>query len=79
MPTNAALMGHFAWVKFLPSHFMLAFEETFYIGFFEQASLSGLFNPLTKQHMTRYVAYHECNPLNALILDTKKERIYQAW
>ena len=36
-PTHEVLMGLFSQLQYLPSHMMLAFEETFYTGFFEQA------------------------------------------
>ena len=45
-PDSNILMGLYARIQFLPSHFMLSFEEAFYTGFFEQERPSQIFSPL---------------------------------
>ena len=45
-PTHQIIMGLYSRLQFLPSHFMLTFEEAFYTRFLEQAQHSHLFNPV---------------------------------
>ena len=56
-PDHKILMGLFARLQFLPSHFMLAFEEAFHTGFFEQERPSRIFSPTTTDYGARYIAF----------------------
>ena len=50
-------MDLFARIQFLPSHFMLTFEEAFHTGFFEQERPSRIFSPITTDYAARYIAF----------------------
>ena len=56
-PDQKILMGLFARLQFLPSHFMLTFEEAFHTGFFEQERPSRIFSPITTDYAARYIAF----------------------
>ena len=56
-PDANILMGLYARIQFLPSHFLLTFEEAFYTGFFEHAQPSRIFSPLITDYAAQYVAF----------------------
>lgn len=56
-PDYKILMGLFARLQLLPSHFVLTFEEAFHTGFFEQARPSQIFSPITTDYGARYIAF----------------------
>ena len=58
------LMGLYARIQFLPSHFLLTFEECFYTGFFEHAQPSRIFSPLVTDHAARYIAFSAAEDKN---------------
>ena len=55
MPPNNVIMGLYARLQFMPTHFMLTFEEAFLTGFFK--GQSQIFGPLNPEHHIRWVAY----------------------
>ena len=70
MPPKPIVMGIFARLQFLPSHFMTTFEEAFLTGHFK--SQSQIFNPNPAELQTRYVAYQRqeyATPLPQVIED----------
>ena len=79
MPPKPVVMGLFARLQFLPSHFMTTFEETFLTGYFE--SQSQIFGPNPSELQTRYVAYQRqesITPLPQIIADMEeKQRLKQ--
>lgn len=54
-PPKNVLMGLYARIIFLPSHFLVTFEETFYTGFFEIETK--VFSPLNQDPRSRFVAF----------------------
>ena len=55
---------------------MLTFKEDFYIGFFEQAQHSRLFNPVITDYQARFIAFSEVEDQNPrqLQLMTQEQR-----
>ena len=79
-PTQECIMGFYARVQFLPSHYMVTWEEAFYTSFFEYQS--SIFGPLVEDYGTRYVAYQAMelkNPLHATLKSAEKERKIRQW
>ena len=79
-PTPACIMGFYARVQFLPSHYMVTWEEEFYTGFFEYQS--SIFGPLVKDYGARFIAYQAMemkNPLHHFLESEEKERKYRQW
>lgn len=54
-PPRNVLMGLYARIIFLPSHFLVTFEEAFYTGFFE--IMSNIFSPMNKDPRSRFIAF----------------------
>ena len=78
-PPKPVVMGIFARLQFLPSHFMTTFEEAFLTGYFE--SQSQIFGPNPTKLQTRYVAYQRqeyATPLPQVIDDLEtRQRLRQ--
>ena len=73
--TPECIMGFYARIQFLPSHYMVTWEEAFYTGFFEYQS--NIFGPLVQDYGLRYVAYQAMemkNPLHDTLESAEKER-----
>ena len=64
-PDYNVLMGLYARIQFLPSHFLLTFEECFYTGFFEHAQPSRIFSPITTDYPARYIAFAAAEDKNS--------------
>ena len=74
-PTRQTLMGLYARVIFLPSHFLLSFEETFYTGFFEVET--NLFSLLNQDLSSRFVAFMRMEieiPLKEVLADMEEQQ-----
>lgn len=81
-PTHKVLMGLYSRLQFLPSHFLLTFEEAFYIGFFEHAQLSRIFSPIIINYPARYVAIalaKEQNPYNMQLMSNELHQCQRKW
>ena len=63
-PSPAWLMGFYARVQFLPSHYMVTSEEAFYTGLFKYQS--SIFGTLFKDYRARFVAYQAIKMKNPL-------------
>lgn len=80
-PTRQVLMGLYARVIFLPSHYLVTFEEAFYTGFFEVQS--DIFSLLNRNLRSRFVAFMHMEiemPLKDVLADVELEqriKIYQ--
>lgn len=75
-------MGMFSRLQFLPSHFMLTFEEAFHTGFFEQAKDSIIFSPIITDYGARYIAFSEAenrNPYNMQLLSQELQARAHQW
>ena len=69
------LMGLYARVIFLPSHFLLSFEEAFYTGFFEVET--HLFSLLNQDLSSRFVAFMRMEiemPLKEVLADMEEQQ-----
>ena len=68
-------MGMYSRLLFLPSHFMVTFEEAFYMGFFEVQS--NIFSLINKDLQSKYVAFM-CmeikTPLKDVLVDAELEQ-----
>ena len=74
-PTRQTLMGLYARVIFLPSHFLLSFEEAFYTGFFEVET--HLFSLLNQDLSSRFVAFMRMEiemPLKEVLADMEEQQ-----
>ena len=61
---------------------MLTFEETFYIGFFEQAQHSRLFSPVLIDYQARFIAFSEAeeqNPWQLQLMTQEQREREQRW
>lgn len=79
-PSPDFVMGFYARVQFLPSHYMVIWEEDFYTGFFEYPS--SIFGPLVKDYGARFIAYQAMemkNPLHHFLESKEKEQKYCQW
>ena len=54
-PTRQVLMGMYSQLIFLPSHYMVTFEEAFYTGFFKVHS--NIFSLINKDLQSKYVTF----------------------
>ena len=75
-------MGLYARLQFLPSHFMLAFEEAFHTGFFEQERPSRIFSPTTTDYGARYIAFSAAeneNPLALQLFSFEQQANQRRW
>ena len=73
--TRQVLMGMYAGLIFLPSHFMVTFEEAFYTGFFEVQS--NIFSLIHKDLRSRFVAFMRMQiemPLKDVLADAELEQ-----
>lgn len=61
-----SFIGLFEQLQLLPSHLMLAFEETFYMVFFEVAKYRKIINPLIMDYATRHMAFQETKQKKSL-------------
>ena len=74
-PTRQTLMGLYARVIVLPSHFLLSFEEAFYTGFFEVET--HLFSLLNQDLSSRFVAFMRMEiemPLKEVLADMEEQQ-----
>lgn len=81
-PEYKILMGLYAQLQFMPSHFMLAFEEAFHTGFFEQARPSRIFSPITIDYGARYIAFSAAedeNPQALQLLSFEHQLRQRRW
>ena len=79
-PTPTVLMGIFSRLQFLPSHYMLTWEECFYTGFFEYQS--HLFGPHVSDLGARFVAYQQMemqNPLEYILESRERQQRQMRW
>ena len=79
-PPPRVIMGLFARLQFMASHFMQTFEDAFYTGYFEYQSK--IFGPLVEDMGARLVvcqAMELQNPLRDILEDTRQERDYQRY
>ncbi len=79
-PTPRILMGIFARVQFLPTHYLVTWEEAFYTGFFEYQS--NIFGPLVQDLGARYVAYQTMemqNPLEDILESRERHERMERW
>ena len=75
-------MGLYARIQFLPSHFLLTFEECFYTGFFEQPQPSRTFSPLITNYAARYVAFSAAkdkNPHSLQLISFEQQLRLRQW
>ncbi len=72
-PTLEILMGLYSQVQFMPSHFLLTFEEAFYTGFFEHAKDSLIFSPIITNYEARYIAFAKAEDKNPYNLQLESE------
>ena len=81
-PDSNVLMGLYARIQFLPSHFLLTFEECFYTGFFEHAQPSRIFSPITTDYLTRYIAFagaEDKNPHSLQMFSFEQQQHQRRW
>ena len=81
-PEYNILMGLYARVQFLPSHFLLTFEEAFYTGFFEQERPSQIFNTLITDYLARYTAFsaaEDKNPHALQLFNFEQQQNRRRW
>ena len=79
-PSPPVLMGIFSRLQFLPAHYMLTWEESFYTGFFEYQS--HIFGPLVSDLGARFVAYQQMemqNPLEDILESRERQKRQMRW
>lgn len=74
-PSRQVLMGLYARVIFLPSHFLVTFEEAFYNGFFEtQSNIFSLLNQDPRSGFMAFMRMEKEMPLQDVIVDLELEQ-----